>query len=239
MEILTDLHCHTLASTHAYSTLQELMEAAQARGLEAVAVTDHGIALPDAPHLWHFINMACLPEAMYGVRLLRGCEVNILDADGHIDMPEEVLQKLDIVVASIHTPAFSGGDAGADQTNAYLGALENPYVDIIGHSGNPKYPYDYDSVLLKAKQLHKLIEINAHTFLARPQNVENCRNIALRCKELGVGITVDSDAHFSGKVGAYGPAAAMLSEIGFPEELIMNRSLSVLRAYLKGRKTIN
>ena len=68
--------------------------------------------------------------------------------------------------------------------------------------------------------------------------MENCRNIALRCKELGVGVAVNSDAHFCGKVGAYGPAVEMLAEIGFPEELIMNRSLDVLREYLKDRKTI-
>ncbi len=237
MKIKTDLHCHTLASSHAYSTISELARAAADKGMEAVAMTDHGIGLPDAPHIWHFENLKSLPKELCGVRILQGCEANIMDETGALDMPERLLARFEIVVASIHTPSY-GGKQGGDHTAAYMGAVENPYVDIIGHSGNPNYRYDYDQVLLKAKELHKLIEINDHSFVVRQENIAICRMIAQKCKALGVHITVDSDAHFCGDVGEYPRALEMLSEISFPEELVANRSLAALQDYLKPRKII-
>ena len=237
MEIKTDLHCHTIASTHAYSTIMELAQSAAAKGMEAIAMTDHGIALPDAPHMWHFENLRSLPAYMHGIRILKGCEANIVDPAGTLDMPERLLKRFDIVVASIHAPSY-GGEPGGDHTAAYMAAVENPYVDIIGHSGNPNYRYDYDKVLLKAKELHKLIEINDHSFVVRQENVALCRMIALKCKEYGVHITVDSDAHFCGDVGDYTRAETMLREIDFPEEFIANRSLTALKEYLQPRKII-
>ena len=237
MKILTDLHCHTLASTHAYSTIMELAESAADRGMEAIAMTDHGVGLPDAPHMWHFENLKSLPDYMHGVRIFKGCEANIMDTAGTLDMPERLLKRFDIVVASIHTPSYSG-EPGGDHTAAYMAAVENPLVDIIGHSGNPNYRYDYDKVLLKAKELHKLIELNNNSFVIRQDNIELCRTIALKCKEYGVHISVDSDAHFCGDVGDYDRAEKMLAEIDFPEELIANRSLAALKEYLKPRKTI-
>ena len=100
------------------------------------------------------------------------------------------------------------------------------------------YPYSHDDIALKAKQEHKLIEINTHTFAARPSNVSNCRSIALACKKAGTGICVNSDAHICFDIGEFLPAIDMLREIEFPEELIMNRNLETLRAYLAPRKQI-
>ncbi len=110
MEIKADLHCHTVASTHAYSTVWELAKYASSVGLEAIAVTDHSPALPDAPHIWHFENLSALPRTLEGVTLLRGAEVNITDISGSIDLPEYILKRLDIVVASIHSPCYSARD---------------------------------------------------------------------------------------------------------------------------------
>ncbi|MCX7714674.1 MAG: phosphatase [Clostridia bacterium] len=237
MNILVDTHCHTIASTHAYSTVKELAEEAEKKGMEAIAITDHAVEIPDAPHMWHFENLKTIPRKIGNVKILYGVEANILDLDGAIDMPDYILKRLDIVIASIHTPVYR--DVGSDDhTSAYLGVLDNPYVDILGHTGSPNLMYDHEAVLTKAKRLHKLIEINAHSFIARKSNIENCRKIALKCKELGVGIVVNSDAHICFDVGEFGSAKQMLSEIDFPEELVMNTTLDKLQNYLKPRKTI-
>lgn len=237
MKILTDLHTHTIACSHAYSTLKENIDEARKLGMEAVAVTDHAPNMPDAPHIWHFVNLNSLPDEIDGVRILKGAEVNILDLNGTLDMGDEYLKHLDIVVASIHIPCYK--DYGAvDNTSAYMAVLENPYVDIIGHSGYSDILYDYEKVLKKAKETHKLIEINNATFGVRPKNVENCKKIAMLCKELGVGICVNSDAHSCYVIGKYDRAIDMLKEIDFPEELIMNTSYEKLREYLKPRKQL-
>ncbi len=238
MEILTDLHCHTIASTHAYSTIYELVEFAKKKGLEAIAITDHGMELKDAPLDWHFLCLKrSIPKEYDGVRILKGCEANILDKTGRIDFPEDLLKCLDLVIASIHTPAYYS-EEGGDHTSAYMGALNNPYVDILGHSGNPSYRYDIDKVIRKTKELGKLIEINGHSFDTRPKNIEICREIALKCKEVGTGIVVNSDCHSCFELGEITKAKMMLKDIDFPEELIMNRDLKTLREFLKNRKSI-
>lgn len=237
MKILTDLHTHTLASTHAYSTLKENIDMAKKAGLEAIAVTDHGVSMEDSPHIWHFDNLKSIPDVIDGIRILKGTEANILDLQGNLDMTDKCLKHLDIVVASIHMPCYK--DYGTeDNTQAYLNVLDNPYVDIIGHSGYADIMYDYETVLLKAKQMHKLIEINNATFNVRARSIPNCRNIALMCKKLGVGICVNSDAHNCYVIGRYDKAVEMLEEIDFPEELIMNSSYEKLKEYLKPRKLL-
>ena len=82
MNILTDIHCHTIASDHAYSTVLELARSAEEKGLEAIAVTDHGIGMEDSPHIWHFHNLKAIPRQIGGVKILYGCEANILNSDG-------------------------------------------------------------------------------------------------------------------------------------------------------------
>ncbi len=235
MKILTDLHCHTIASDHAFSTIMENVKCACENGLEALAITDHGPAMPDGPHMDHFICQRGLPRELYDVRILIGCEANILDLKGSLDIPDKIIKKLDIVIASIHNPLYR--DFGTeDNTSAYLGVLENPYVDIIGHSGNPKCRYNIDTILTRAKELDKFVEINENTFWARPQNVELCREIALAAKRIGTGVVVNSDAHFATKVGQVHNAMEMLCDIDFPQELIVNRSLEALEKAVAKRK---
>ena len=84
-EIKTDLHTHTLASTHAYSTLEENCRGAFANGLEGINMSDHGPSMPDAPYEGHFSNMRILPEYIHGVKVWKGAEANIVDYDGNID----------------------------------------------------------------------------------------------------------------------------------------------------------
>lgn len=230
--IKTDLHCHTVASTHAYSTVLELAEYAAKAGLEAIAVTDHGPALPDGAHLWHFGNQRCFPETIRGVRVLRGAEANILNFEGEIDIPSNVCARLDWVVASFHNPVAAPGTV-EQNTSAYLKLADNPDVDVIGHSGTEDYRYDYERVLPVFREKHKLVEINSHSFEARPGAPENCREIALLCKKYRVPVTVDSDAHIAFDVGSLGNAVSMLRSIDFPEELVVNRSLSSLAAWLR------
>lgn len=238
MKILTDIHTHTIASAHAYSTITENAAQAASIGLEAIAMTDHAPEIPDGAHLWHFMNMKVLPDRIGGVRVLHGAEVNICDIHGRLDMPQELMEKLDIVISSIHKPCYADLDK-PDHTEAYMSTVENPAVDIIGHSGYPDIPYDYETVIRRAGELGKLIEINSNSFTARRASVPNCRIIAEICKRLGVGICVNSDAHFAGMIGDFSHAVQMLEEIGFPEELIINRNYAALCEFLAPRKSID
>lgn len=238
MNILVDTHTHTNASAHAYSTLEENICQAKKLGLEAIAMTNHAPGMPDSPHIWHFINAARnIARDVDGVKVLLGAEVNILDEDGSVDLPPDVLSSLDVVIASMHRDTFAPQNRKI-HTQAYLNILENPFIDIIGHSGSPDYEYNIDVVLSKAKKTGKMIEINNNSHLIRKGNTENCMKIAKRCAEMGVYVVVSSDAHFSRNVGNFDEAVSMLKEIDFPTELIANLNLERFLSVLRQRKMI-
>jgi putative hydrolase len=210
----------------------EMAKYAADKGMEAIAVTDHAPAIPDGVHPWHFRNLKALPR-----KILYGAEVNIVDLEGNIDLEDDILEKLDIVNASIHKPCYK--DYGTeDNTSAYMAAVNNPLIDIICHSGAPDMAYDYERVIEEAKKNHKLIEINNHSFYTRKASIPNCKKIASICMEKEVGIVVSSDAHIAFDLGDYTRALDMLKELSFPEKLVMNRNLKAFEDFMaeKGKK---
>jgi putative hydrolase len=235
LKFIIDTHTHTVSSGHAYSTVQEMARGANDNGMEMFAITDHGPAMKGAPYLYHFGNLKTIPGILYGVRIIKGVEANIIDYSGNTDMPEEYLKRLDFVIASFHDICITPSTM-EEHTNALINVLKNPYIDAIAHPGNPQFEVDIEKVVKAAKQYNKLIEINNHSFTARTGSEKNCREFAIKCKEHGVGITCGSDAHISFDVGNFEHVYKLLREAEVPEELILNTSLQKFDNYLKSRK---
>ena len=235
--IIADLHTHTLASTHAYSSLTEMVRAASERGLYAIAITDHGKAMPGSPRDWYFGNLREVPLRYRGVLTLAGMEANVLDFEGRLDLEPGDARALDWVVASIHHLPLEGlQNPDVEKcTHLWSQVAKDPRVHVIGHSGDPQFAYDVDKVIPLFGEHHKLVEINNNSFHVRRDAVINCREIALLCKKHGVRVIVNTDSHFATQVGHAGLALKMLDEIGFPEELVVNSSVERFRQYLKER----
>lgn len=256
--IKSDIHTHTLFSRHAYSTIAENVAAARAAGLELLGSADHlSCMLFPEQHVRNFqffINQVAWPRTWDGVTVLRAAEVDIVSLEGGLfgqDIPcpsnitgrpyrqdkslyERVTANLDYLIASVHNASFTDGASGAQTTGMYIRALEQPKVLVLGHTGRSGVPFDVDEVLTVAKDRHKLIEINEHSLEGdrAGDTRDACRRIAERCAELGVGITVSSDAHVACDIGRYPDVSAMLEEIHFPYELIMNRDRASMLAAL-------
>lgn len=235
MKLIADTHTHTVASTHAYSTLQEMVHAAAEKGLFALGITDHGYSMPGGPGAWYFRNLCTVPNQLEGVWLLRGAEANVTGYEGQLDIPEGDLQRLDWVVASIHSCCMPEGIEPTRElcTQLWLEIAKNPYVTVIGHSGSPVYAYDCERVIPEFGKQGKLVEINSHSFVARADYVPNCREIARLCKAYQVPVVINSDAHFSASILDCGDAMQMLEELDFPEELVVNSSVERFSQYLR------
>ena len=232
---VADLHTHTCASQHAYSTVTENATAAAARGLLAVACTDHGPQMDDGVHWWHFYCLKNLPDHIAGIRHLRGCEANVNGFDGSLDLPDRAFSSLELVIASMHDSAMPFGTP-AEITEAWLAVARDPRVDIIGHCGTPMYGFDYEKVIPEFGKCGKVVEINESTFKMRASSLENCARIAQLCKQHEVRIVVDSDAHYHESIGVMPKAMAMLEEIAFPKELIINSSRDCFESFLKEKQ---
>lgn len=235
MRLVVDMHTHTISSGHAYSTIQELVAQAKINDMEMIAITDHGPAMPGSQGILHFSNLKVLPPEIYGVRIIKGIETNIMNNDGDVDLPEHILNKMEFVMASLHDVVIEPFSV-EENTNALVKALENPLIDAIAHPGNPKFKVDIEKVVKTAKEHNKLLEINNHSFESRKGSDENCMKFALKCKEYGVRLVCGSDAHISFEVGIFDNVYNILKRADIPEELILNTSTEKLERYLDERK---
>ena len=234
MRDIMDLHTHTVASGHAYNTLYEMAHAASEQKLTLFGSTDHGPRMGGAPHELYFINFKVIPNELYGVRLLMGCELNILDYEGHVDLVPYHLKKMDYAIASIHVPCFTAGTV-AQNTSAIVGAMKNPYVKIIGHPDDSRFPIDPDTVAAAAKEHHVLLEINNSSLNPRASRKgarENYAALLERCVHYGTPVIMGSDAHVAADVGNHAGCIALLEELHFPEELVINTSVEKLIPYI-------
>lgn len=222
IQIVAETHSHTIACQHAYSTLYENVQAAARKGLNFLCVTEHGPEMVDGPYEWFFGNIgSVVPDVLDGVIVLKGAEANIMDYDGRLDIAEKHLMKLDWVIASYHVVCVEPSTVEA-HTRGWLAVAQNPLVDVIGHCGDSRYAFDLDTVIPAFAQYGKIVEINAHSFACRPGSYENCRAVALACKRHRVPLVCSSDAHFFTQVGEVQESIDLLTEIDFPEELILN-----------------
>ena len=118
-------------------------------------------------------------------------------------------------------------------TRAWLNVAKNPRVNVIGHPGQEKFKFDYETVIKEFKKNGKLVEINNSSFKVRPGSAENCNLIVKLCKKHEVPVIVNSDSHFSLLLGEFSNAINLLKEIDFPEELVINSSEERFKSYLK------
>jgi DNA polymerase (family 10) len=184
-----DLHTHTHWSADGKNTLEEMVRSAIARGYEYYAITDHSHYLREGRLEAQAKEIAALQEVVAPFRLLRGVEVNI-KADGTLDMPDEQLATLDWVVASVHA---------ARQKNPLervFAAMENPYVDCIGHltgrklNKRPPVEIDMERVIEKALETKTFLEMNS-----QPDRLDLRDVHARAAREAGLKLVVNSDGH--------------------------------------------
>jgi DNA polymerase (family 10) len=196
-EIKGDLHIHSNWSDGT-SSIEEIARAAQKRGYQYVVICDHSKSLRiahglDESRLMEQIEeIDRINEKMKGFQILKGSEVDIL-ADGKLDFPEKILEKLDIVIGAIHS-GFKQDKA--KMTKRITRALENPYIHILAHpsgrllGARDPYEIEIEELMEAAKKFGKALEINAY-FERLDLNDIHCR----KAKEMGIRVSIGTDAH--------------------------------------------
>ncbi len=235
MNIEADLHVHTVASGHAYSTVFECAREASSKGIKTIALLDHGPALPGGAHEYYFSNLIDLPRYIHGVRVIKGVEANIISAKGQLDISDYTLELLEFVGISMH-PNCGYESAGIVQnTDAVIKAFERPNVKMFCHPCVPGFEIDIEAVVEAAVEKGVLIEINNHSFSPdsfRFSSLEENLRVIEVCMEMRALVAVNSDAHFHQSIGEVDLAALYLKQAGFPEKLIVNISTERLNAFL-------
>ena len=241
MRLLADLHTHTIASGHAYSTLTENAWAARARGIKLIAITDHGPTVPQGAHPWYFWNLKAAPSVLDGVRILKGCEANPSDeSENGIDLPDELLRLLDFVAVGFHPLTGYDDCDRVRNTEALLRVIANPYVDQITHPGNDhEFPLDLDAVVAAAAKHRVIIELNDHSFAptgSRAGSFARERDFAAAALAAGAPVAIGSDAHYALHVGRFDTAIAAAKQIGMTEDDVVNRDAETVLSFLQSKR---
>lgn len=224
MNCLLDVHTHSVASGHAYSTIQEMAREAAWRGLQVLGITEHAPGIPGTCDPIYFRNLGVVPRRMYGVRLLMGSELNILDIRGTLDLGEEYYSMLDIRIAGIHPHCWQGGTP-EENTAGVVAAMRSPWTHIISHPGDGTAELLFEPLVLASKETGTLLEINNSSLNpARHKDCAAANNTELLrlCKLHGVPVILGSDAHISFSIADYGHIRPLLAATDFPEALVLN-----------------
>ncbi len=223
-ELKLDVHTHTVMSGHAYSTLQEMVAAAQQKNLDILGITEHAPGIPGTCNPIYFRNLHVVPRQFGNLRLMLGAELNILDTKGTLDLDEYYYKMLDIRIAGIHLLCWEGGTI-EENTQGMINAIRNPWTQIISHPGDGTAELLFEPIVLAAKESKTLLEINNSSLNPNRNKETALRNnleILRLCKQYEVPVVLSSDAHISYAIADYSFIWPLLQETEFPDEFIMN-----------------
>lgn len=243
----TDLHVHTLFSDDAFNTVWEMIEEAEKKGVKMVAICDHGPAAlgvsVDDP--FHFSATRRRKRLKVGsVELVWGIEIDILDESGTLDpaIPQEVLEKQHLVIASLHRPKDLKPGMMQESINpakAIVEAMRNPLVDVIGHPFLRSSNSDIEPIVEAAVE-HKVALALNNSYLKQPLYSKDVYQRAVKMVKL-LGKTegkifVGSDAHIAWELGGDEGIKSVLKEAGFGTKNVVNWTLKQASQFLAHRR---
>lgn len=237
MKFKFDLHTHTIASGHAYNTIQENIDYAYRQGLAAYGFSDHGPAIPGAPAELYFRHFRIFPRNYRDMQVFCGIEANILNEEGQLDIHGKTLERVDYIIASMHSMCIRPGTLERNM-RSYIQVMQNPHVKIIGHPDDSAYPLDYQEFvrqLVRWKVVPELNESSLDPASVRRGVRENMLSLLSWCRHYDCPVICGSDAHHCSYIGHFERLTQLLQESAFPEDLVLNSRIDGLRLVINRR----
>lgn len=197
-----DTHIHSIASGHAFNTINEIMQESKKKGLELIAITDHGPNMEGGPHAGYFSMGNRVPKKFDNIEILFGCEANIINSEGTIDLSYEIIKKLDILLVGFHELTKYSNQGIKENTRALINALEKYPIDIVSHPYRKAFPICVQEVAYYAAKNNILLELNNSLFTnASIETIEYTRDLIRYMKKYKGKAIIGSDAHILNEIG--------------------------------------
>lgn len=235
LNIVADLHTHTIASGHAYGTIREMAQAASERKLQMLGITEHAPGIPGTVDPFYYCNLSAIPRELYGVKMLFGSEVNVLN-DGTLSLSQKYVDMLDYAIVGIHA-RLCYDDQGPDgNTDNLISCMKNEKVFFVSHPDDDHTPLNYERLVPAAKKYHVALEVN-NSSLMKPEKrlncVENYRKMLALCMAHEVPVVVNSDAHDPSRVGNFSLAVELIERFGFDKNLVLNTDVGKVEEFIR------
>ncbi|TSC53025.1 MAG: putative hydrolase [Parcubacteria group bacterium LiPW_39] len=232
-----DLHTHTIASGHGFNTILEMAKEASKRGIKILGISEHGPAVPGSATITYFNNLERPPRKLFGVKVLYGAELNIINGKGGVDLPEKCLkEKLDFVSFSFHENCGYEDKGEEMNTETLLKALNNPYISILTHIYRTKFPINVAKVAQAACDKNKLLEISTTHFEYNKLDEERWVNLLKMievAKKNKCKILLGSDAHVFSEIGVDKNFQKNKKKLDLTDKDIANNDIRYLRKFIK------
>lgn len=236
MNTTVDLHTHSIASGHhTTDTVTDMAREAAKRGITYLGITEHAPAMPGACGKSYFTSLLYADKKLFGVNVLYGAELNVLNADGDVDLNKDDCKNLVYRIASLHKDVIKP-QTEEQNTAALINVIKRDNADIIGHPDDPTFAINFHALTDAAKEYGKTLEFNAVGVAEngyRKHNIKGLIEMLTLCKKKGVNISLGSDSHGKNHIGEFGNIYKVLKITDFPENLIVNNDIETYIKHLK------
>jgi putative hydrolase len=231
-----DLHIHSNYSGHAYGSFYDIVNEARRKKLQVIAITDHGPDMVGSATFMHF-GMGFRAPKYKNLKILWGCEANVLNAKGDIDLSPELQKKLDIVLIGLHENCGYKDLGIIGNTQAVINALKNPNIKVLTHPTHPYHDYDFDKVFQAALDNDVLLELNLHYLKSYGEkDLLLFKKMIDMTRKAAKKIIVNSDAHFIHEIGDDSILKKYWKELGLTNEIIINNYPDELMKFLEKKR---
>ena len=228
-----DMHIHSIRSTCGFHTLLEIVSIMRGKGQKGFALTDHGPAL-GTPQSHFSVMLRRMPTVIEGVRVFKGIESSVMNAEGELDIPLFPGTKYEVILAGLHPhDTFTVSQGIEENTRALVNAMrKNPEIRCITHPTFTNLPVDLDILTDAAAENNVALEINNSHLRTSKANRETIPRLLELVIEKGVALMVNSDGHMFTEMGEYAEALAFLEPHGIDRFRVVNRTLESTLEFL-------
>ncbi len=224
-----DLHIHSIHSGHAYGTFYDIADEALKKKMDMIAITDHGPSMAGVTGDIHFFMGHRMPKSK--LKILWGCEANIMDVNGELDLTERHIARLDLVLVGFHKTGYV--DQGKEKNTLVIEkVLKKPFVKILTHPTHQQFECDFERIVESALENGVLPELNLTYLREAVNDFDLFKKMVAIVRSKKKRLIVNSDAHFVHEIGDDSILDKYWDRLGMTDEIIANNYPSELRAFL-------
>ncbi|MFC1541225.1 hypothetical protein ACFL50_02110 [Candidatus Latescibacterota bacterium] len=232
-----DLHIHSIRSTCGFHTLFEIVSIMKGKGKEAFALTDHSPAL-GTPNSHFSVLLRRVPPVIDGIRVFKGIEASVLNADGDIDISLFKDFPYEIILAGLHNHGVYENPQGKNMnTRALINAMKkNPSIKLITHPYFELFPVDMDAITDAAIETGTALEVNNSYLLNNKADTDSLALMLELAKKKGTPLVVNSDGHVYNEMGEFDLAEKFMAPYDIDILNIVNRNFESTLEFLELEK---